>query len=421
MEGITIYRHWFVFVYGCYLFLNKGIAYTYLSEITWLLGVLLFIRHFKRINIAWGKVLGFILFFLLINAVNMVKGFSSFAVLDVIRDSFILNYSFFVFIVFLFWDERKQVLNQIAALYRYFPLALTASFIIRSLFPDHAQWEVFGKVSVLLYKNGDLAVHLLITVMFILTGKLKWENPRLAFLNYILLLYLLLLAATYNRGGTLAFIVCLSFFIYKSRDTEWFNKIKLYFKWLPFIIALAIPLYLSTNLKVEDKEYGRQIGISQLKDNFVSIVAKDATKSNAGLEGNITWRLVWWAKIYEYTFIGPYFWQGKGLGVNLAVDDDIQVEGEELRSPHNISMTILARYGVPFFFIWLLFLYFVFQPLLSKKVQASQLLLGTSLCAIFINASFDVSLEGPMMAFPFWSILGFYLMEQSQSNEHALK
>ncbi len=415
MEGLALYRYWFVFVYGCYLYFNKGIAYTYLTEITWAVGILLFLRHFKSLKIAWGKVLGVLLFLLLVNAVQMLRGAAAFSLLDVIRDSFILNYGCFIFIVFLFWNERHQLLAQITELYRYFPIILATTYLIRTLFPDIMQWELVGDIPILLYKNGDMAVHLLIAVMLILTGKLTWENPRLAIFNYILLFYLFLIAATYNRGGTLAFLVTLSFFVYRSRRTEWFDKIKTYFKYIPLVIALAIPLYLSTKIKVEDKEYGRQIGLSQLRDNIVSIVAKDAAKSNAGLEGNVTWRLLWWGNIIDYTFAGPYFWQGKGLGVNLSVDDDIKVEGEELRSPHNFSMTILARYGVPIFFVWLLFLFFVFQPLLKKKLPANQLLLGCALAAIFINASFDVSLEGPMMAFPFWSLMGIYLMEQAEN------
>jgi hypothetical protein len=62
-------------------------------------------------------------------------------------------------------------------------------------------------------------------------------------------------------------------------------------------------------------------------------------------------------------------------------------------------------------------LFYLFQPLFQKKQSAQTLLLGSALLGIFINASFDVSLEGPMMAFPFWSLLGIYLMEQIKVNE----
>jgi len=411
MNIASPYRLFFLFVYAIYLYFNKGVAYTYLSEITWVVGILLLLRNARRIHIAWGKVLGIFLVLLLVNIVQMAKGFTGYPLVMVLRDSFVLNYGIFMLIAFLFWEEREQFFNDIVGLYRFFPLVVTCTFLLRSFFPNLNEFKLFGEVPFLMYKNGDMAVHLLITVMLVLTGKLTWSNQRLAIFNYILLIYLLLIAATYSRGGLVAFVVPFSFFIYRSRKTPWAQNIKQYVKWVPLVIALALPLYLSTKVNVEDRVNGRYIGLGQLKDNAVSIVKRDAAKSD-GLDGNVTWRLIWWGKIVDYTFFGPYKYWGKGLGVNLATDDDIAVEDDSLRSPHNFNMTILARFGVPIFIVWLLFLFYVFQPLLKKKLSAQVLLLGCSLMAFFINASFDVSLEGPMMAFPFWTLLGLYLMEQ---------
>ena len=301
-------------------------------------------------------------------------------------------------------------------LYQYFPVVVSITYFIKSIYPDINDIELFKGIPLLLYKNGDMSVHLLITVMLVLTGKLTWNNQRLTVANYILLIYLFLLTATYSRGGLLAFVLPLGFFVYRSRKSEWVQNIKMYFKWIPLVIALALPLYLSTKIKVEDKDYGRQVGLSQLRDNVVSIFVRDAAKSTGDLDDNVTWRLLWWGKIIDYTVYGPYFYTGKGLGVSLAEDDDINTD-DSLRSPHNFSLTILARYGVPIFLVWLLFLFYLFQPLFQKKQSAQTLLLGSALLGIFINASFDVSLEGPMMAFPFWSLLGIYLMEQIKVNE----
>lgn len=416
MRLILLYQYLFLFAYGCYLYLNKAIAYTYLSEIVWLIGILLFIKNFKKLNIAWGKVLGIFSFLIFVNVLQILRGFASNSIIDTIRDSFILNYGGFIFIAFLFWDQQKEFFDKIVHLYKYFPAFVTITYFIKSIYPEINQVELFEGIPLLLYKNGDMSVHLLITVMLVLTGQLTWNNQRVAVANYILLIYLFLLTATYSRGGFLAFIVPLTFFIYRSRQYDWVQNIKAYFKWIPLIIALAIPLYLSTKIKVEDKDYGRQVGITQLKENVVSIFVRDATNAKGDLNDNVTWRLIWWGKIIDYTVFGPYFYTGKGLGVGLAENDDIKAD-ESLRSPHNFSLTILARYGVPIFIVWLIFLFYVFQPLFQRKQSAQTLLLGSALLGIFINASFDVALEGPMMAFPFWSLMGLYLMEQIKLND----
>ena len=416
MKLIGLYKYLFLFAYGSYLYLNKAIAYTYLSELVWLLGILLFIKYFKQLNIAWGKVLGILTCLLLVNGLQLLRGFAGNGVVDTIRDSFVLNYGGFVFIAFLFWDQQTDFFNKIVKLYQYFPMVVSITYFIKSIYPDINDIELFKGIPLLLYKNGDMSVHLLITVMLVLTGKLTWNNQRLTVANYILLIYLFLLTATYSRGGLLAFTLPLGFFVFRSRKSECVQNIKMYFKWIPLVIALALPLYLSTKIKVEDKDYGRQVGLSQLRDNVVSIFVRDAAKSTGDLDDNVTWRLLWWGKIIDYTVYGPYFYTGKGLGVSLADDDDINTD-DSLRSPDNFSLTILARYGVPIFLVWLLFLFYLFQPLFQKKQSAQTLLLGSALLGIFINASFDVSLEGPMMAFPFWSLLGIYLMEQIKVHE----
>lgn len=417
MKSSSIYRSFFIFVYACYLYFNKGVAYTFLSEITWLIGILLLVRNANKLTVAWGKVLFIYLLLFVVNLLQIARGSMNYPLVMVIRDSFILNYGCFIFIVFLFWEERNELFNDIVGLYRFFPLVVTITFLLGSVLPDLRNIKVFGGIPLLVYKNGDMAVHLLITVMLILTGKLTWNNQRIAIFNYVLIIYLFLLIATFSRGGMVAFVIPFSFFIYRSRKSPWVQNIKAYFKWVPLVLALSLPLYLMTKVKVEDVNQGRQIGLSQLKENATSIFKKDASNSNSGLEGNVTWRLLWWGKIIDYTVLGPYFWTGKGLGVNLSQDDDIHVEDDSLRSPHNFSMSILARYGVPVFFLWLTFLFFLFQPLFRKNLPPQVLLFGCGILAFFINASFDVSLEGPMTAFPFWSLIGIYLMEQIKVND----
>ena len=126
----------------------------------------------------------------------------------------------------------------------------------------------------------------------------------------------------------------------------------------------------------------------------------------------MVWRLVWWAKILDYSFSAPNFFIGKGLGMSLATDDDIITLDENLRSPHNFHLNIMARFGVLIFLIWTYFLIQVLKPLFKKQLIARRLLIGCILLAFLINASFDVFLEGPMGAFPFWTWVGLYLLSE---------
>lgn len=43
----NLYLSWVAIVYALYCFFNKGIAYTYLVEFTWLLGLLVLLKNIR--------------------------------------------------------------------------------------------------------------------------------------------------------------------------------------------------------------------------------------------------------------------------------------------------------------------------------------------------------------------------------------
>ena len=100
---------------------------------------------------------------------------------------------------------------------------------------------------------------------------------------------------------------------------------------------------------------------------------------------------------------------------------DQQTTDENVRSPHNYNLTIMARYGLVVFGIWIYWLVLLFKPLFKKRLQGKQLAIVCILLAFIINASFDVYLEGPMGAFPFWSFVGllFITEDQNLSQQHS--
>lgn len=415
MRFRLFYLNWLVFVYAFYCYFNRGVAYSYLVEATWLLGIFLIIKNIKSYIISWDKKTKLLLFLITICAAFMVRGIMYYPLIDVIRDSFMINYSGFVFIVFYLRNELPILKQKIANVYKWFPLIVTIGFLLRSFIPYFAELQFFGKIPFLVYKNGDLAVHLLIATFFLMNGKTEL-NKRFTILNVILIGYLFLITATFNRSGMLSYLVGISVFLYFSRKTDLAKRYFSYVKFIPIVLIIALPIYMST--KVKDKAQGRDVGVSQLKDNITSMVKPGSEKN--GLNDNVIWRLVWWGKIIDYTFGGEYFVAGKGLGVNLSEDDDIAMEDDSLRSPHNFHLNILARFGVPIFFLWIYWLSLILAEFKNKRLSSEHLTYLCILLAFLVNASFDVALEGPMSAFPFWLILGILFVSQTFYNsEHT--
>jgi len=287
-------------------------------------------------------------FFISVTVLYIARGILNYGVMDVIRDSVMFNYIFFAFIVYLFRDDLAYFKEGLFRIYKWYPLTMCCFFLLSSYIPFFNELTVFGGFRLFHYKFGDMGVHLFVSTVFFLNGYIK-VSRRFFLLNFLLIIYLFLIVCSYARTGMLSYVVAFAVFFLFTKNTELKKQLLQYLKITPVIVLLALPLYVSTNL--EENFQGRKLGLSQLKDNIVSVVSDD---TDGSLTDNKVWRLVWWAKIIDYTFMGEYFAFGKGLGMSLALDDDITAENtdgqNDLRSPHNFHMTVLARFGVPFFF-----------------------------------------------------------------------
>ncbi|MES2330182.1 MAG: O-antigen ligase family protein [Bacteroidota bacterium] len=396
-----LYLNFYLVVLALYVYFDKGIAYSFLSEVLLVAGVVLLILNYRSLEIPWNKRIFFLLVFLLVTAVFVFRGVRGYPFMEVIRDSFMFNYILFVFVLFLFKDDMDYFMEKLGVIYQWFPLVAVISFLCLSYVPYLAQLEVFGGQLLLLYKYGDLSVHLFIVTMLLLNGYIKM-GKKFMVINAVLIAYLYLIASSYSRAGMLAYIISFGVFYFFSVNRVMKKQLVSYLKYVPVILLIALPIYLGTNVK--ENFQGRKLGLDQLKENATSVFSPDAEGT---LSDNKVWRLVWWGKIIDYTFGGEYFLAGKGLGMSLASDDEIPgSEDGELRSPHNFHMTVLARYGVPFFVLWLAWIFLHFKRIWQKGLDPlSLMLLVISLTFIF-NASFDVYLEGPMGAFPFWTFVG---------------
>jgi hypothetical protein len=212
-----------------------------------------------------------------------------------------------------------------------------------------------------------------------------------------------------------SYLLAMTVFFLYTRNKALRSQVLGWLKFVPLLVILAIPLFLSTNL--EENFQGRTLSVQQLKENAVSIFSSE---EGTTLSDNKAWRLLWWARIIDYTFFGEYFLWGRGLGMSLASTDDISYDSTEsnLRSPHNFHLTILARFGVPVFLLWVYWMYLHLGGIRRKKLDPGILVLLTITLSFLINASFDVFLEGPMAAMPFWTFVGLAYAEEAFFSTH---
>ena len=399
-----LYLQAYFFVMALYVFFNKGIAYSFLAEAIWVGGFIVLFLTRKEYTFGWDKRTKILGFFLLITLGYIGWGLRSYTLFDVVRDSFVIQYAWFAFFMFLFKDLQQMIWKYIVVIYTWFPLFALFNFYIQNFSEFFDNRVFFGTVPFALYKYGDMGVHLLISSLVLLLY-LRDRSIRFQITMAIAILLNLLIITAYSRSGMLAYVIGIGLFVMYTKQQAVRDLMKKYLRYLPLVLLVVLPLYGS--IKVRENFQGRKVGMEQLVENVSSIfgTGKDVT-----LEDNKIWRLVWWANILDYSVSPEFVLQGKGLGMSLAESDIITTDSEDLRSPHNFNLTMLARFGWPLFLLWSYWLFCLFKPMFKRKLTDQQLMISCVLFTFWLNGSFDVFLEGPMGAFPFWTWVGLYFM-----------
>jgi hypothetical protein len=405
----NLYFRFYFIVMALYVFLNKGIAYSFFAELLWLGGIFLLLLNRKNLVIYWDKKVKIFVFLLLISFIYILRGIISYPFIEVIRDSFIFQYGWFVFIIFLYANKQEEIWDKLFVIYKWFPLVALLNFILQYFVPFFEKFALFGNIPLMLYKNGDMGVHLLISTILILLHADRLSNKwKIGIV--ILIIFDFLTLSAYSRSGMVSYIIGLFAFLYFSKNESLKTSTKQYSKYIPWALIIVIPMYLS--IQVRENFQGRATGFDQIGKNVVSLAANS---DDATLEKNILWRAIWWGNILDYSFSKEYFATGKGLGMSLAQSDDILTDDNDLRSPHNFHLNIMARFGLFVFFLWMYWVYLLLHPLFKKQLNVKQLAIASILMAFLFNASFDVFLEGPMGAFPFWTWVGLYFITEAHN------
>ena len=388
-----------------YVFFNKGVAYSYMAEILLVVGIfILFIKR-KKFEIGLDRKQIIIGIFIIVSFLFIIFGVFQYSLLNVLRDSLAFQYAWFAFIIYFLKNEYDFIWEKIIQIYKWVPFVLFLNFFLfYFVFLFLPPINIFGNQSIIIYKNGDKSVHLLIStiLLFLYTDKYsrKWliTNTILIVINFLILL-------AFTRSGSIAYILALFSFFFFSKEKILNESVRKLLKFVPIIMLIGMSLFLA--IDIQGDAQGRTISISQITDNFSSIVS---TNIDGNLVDNKVWRLIWWAKLINESFALQHFFVGKGLGMSLAGNDILNPD-ENLRSPHNFHLTILARFGYFVFLAWIIWLVSLFKPLFTRKLAGKTLAITSILLAFIINGSFDVFFEGPMGAFPFWTFVGLLFIE----------
>ena len=397
----------YLFILLLYVFFNKGVAYSYMAEILLVAGLFILFINRKQFEIGLDRKQIIVGIFLIMSFLFILFGVFQYSVLNVLRDSLAFQYAWFAFIIYFFKNEYDFIWQKIIQIYKWVPLVLFLNFFLfYFVFLYLPPINIFGNQNIIIYKNGDKSVHLLIStiLMFLYSERYtrKWliANTILIVINFLILL-------AFTRSGSVAYILALFSFFFFSKEKILNESLRKLLRYVPIIMVVGMGLFVA--IDIQGDAQGRTISLSQITDNFSSIVS---TNIDGNLTENKVWRLIWWAKLLNETFTLQHFLVGKGLGMSLAGNDILNTD-DNLRSPHNFHLTILARFGYIVFITWIIWLVSLFKPLFTRKLAGKTLAITSILLAFIINGSFDVFFEGPMGAFPFWTFVGLLFIENT--------
>jgi O-antigen ligase len=299
------------------------------------------------------------------------------------------------------------------------PLALLAQNVVGDSMPNMP----FTESPVLFLKTGDAGVHLAGAAAFALafgernprTGE-SWTWVRRGLFWVALVLGAAGVLAR-SRGGFMAVAVAVAIV---AASKPWTIGRRLLAAAAVALVLGGPTIYIMAQsdrpAEVANTTSERAFSPSQMIANLVSVWNPEV---DAALNDTRQWRVEWWNRIFDYTVRGPYFWTGKGFGINLADDDGFQVSDSDtvpLRSPHSVHLSVLARMGVPGALLWILlqasFGLGMLMAYLGARRAGAEMWASLDLwllaywAAFLVNGSFDVFLEGPQGGIWFWTVFG---------------
>jgi hypothetical protein len=397
-----------------YAVMGRGFGYLgvpplYVGEIAFLGGIIVFLRTGAGVG-AMATVPAILLLSLMVLVVARTLPFLGLYGFDALRDSVVVIYGGFAFILIGLLLEDARRIDVMLRYYRIMlaslPAIFVASLLVKYWGDDIPQ--LFGPVPILDTAPSAVGTHLAGAMIFVLIG-----YARVSVVWFAVWFATLGLVGATNRGAMLAAVVPVAIAMLALGR----RRLML----ASMVVSVGVFAALLTlesafgHFEEAKDSMDREVSAHQIVENAKSIVGQSGRQA----EGTKQWRLNWWDIIINDTIYGPNFWTGRGFGLNLAAADGFSGTQERppTRSPHSAHMTMLARTGIPGLVLWLLVLasWFVTmtRAILTARTHGHErwaelfIFIVCYELAILINATFDVVLEGPMQGIWFWCLFGF--------------
>jgi hypothetical protein len=398
-----------------YALIGKGFAYlglppVYVGEMVLLTGFIIFLRTsclIAALATLPSLLLAAAMAWVMLRTLPFVgrHGF------DALRDSVVIMYGCFAFIIIALLLEDAHRINTVVRWYGGFSniyvLTIPFIFAFNHFLTDHIPLVPGTAVPLIFIAPSEVAVHLGGAAVFAVVG---FRKARPLWITFLVATLVMVCALT--RGGMLAFAVPITF------AALMLGKIRELAIVLVAGLAIFAVAYVLESTFTDYREGANSIDRPASTRQIVNNIASIAGEGQEQTEGTKRWRVDWWNVIVNNTVYGPYFWTGRGFGLNLAEADGFGAIrlAHPLRSPHNVHMTILARAGMPGLALWWALLASWFGMMMRTMWIARRrgqtdwaalfLFIACYDMAIVINATFDVTLEAPMQGVWFWCLIG---------------
>lgn len=286
-------------------------------------------------------------------------------------------------------------------------------YLLFERFPDFFFNVLSFRGNPIIYFKGDLAG------TFIAVGAvlfwLRFESGRRLWNAALALLLAGAVVAMNNRASLLALLVATGWLAVRGR---WRFAVT---QAVAGVVAIILILSVATALRIS----WEKTPVFSLYERVVSIADPAGRRAYRGEDthykgDNNLYRLVWWRAVIDETLDGnPYL--GLGFGHDLAerfVREYYPENSEEfnVRSPHNVLLTIFARMGAVGLLLFLTLIAFVTRQ--TWHAIPHGLAHAAPWClvwAMLVSACLGVVLEGPMGAVVFWTTLGLAHARLSES------
>ena len=293
-----------------YAVVGKGFAYLglppiFIGELALLTGSMVFLRT-RCAAAALVSLPSLLLAATMIWVLSRTLPFVPIYGMDALRDSTVIMYGAFAFILLALVLEDGQRINTIIQYYGRFlsiflPLAPIMLIVIR-YFDEYIPTLPVYNVPILLVRPGEVASHVTGAAVFMLAGF------RVATFREVISLLIAVLLLSPQRGAMLALVIPLVLaMLMLGRMRQLIAAVMIALAVLSAAYAVEAALFEHKEATSSDE---RSVSARQLAGNAISIFGY----ANEQTEGTKTWRIEWWKKIIADTVYGPNFWTGRGFG-----------------------------------------------------------------------------------------------------------